>query len=89
LGDFHPFVYYEPVIKIAELPFLKAVRLSVETRDFPSLSCDKFGFISFLKLLSELYVKRLLPVNGTEWYRMHINRRFFKVMGAEYFYKEA
>ena len=33
--------------KKAELPFPKAARLSVETRGFPSLSCDKFGFILY------------------------------------------
>jgi len=31
----------------AEPPFPKAARLSFETRGFPSLSYDKFGFISF------------------------------------------
>jgi hypothetical protein len=33
--------------KIAELPYSKAARLSIKTRNFPSLSYGRFGFISY------------------------------------------
>ena len=43
----------------AELPFLKAARLSIETRDFPSLSYDRFGFILFLIFFPEIICEKV------------------------------
>jgi len=37
----------KPIKQIAGLPYVRVARLSIETRGFPSLPFDRFGFILF------------------------------------------